>query len=192
VTALGSLLAGIGAIWVVLAAGPRYRLRYGPLTSRLDDDKWKVHIYLSSRGRRDITRETFDEGKPVELDIGVRILDLGDKLWNSQESTRVVDHRADGTCLLVGPGVIHRQQDLRFTVTAEARPTRLICRASLIDVSVRSMRLTPRQRYEAIQAWAFGVAILFWALADATCTQPAERSGAAGPTLSPAASYSCL
>ena len=52
VTALGTLLAGIGAILVLLAAGPRYRLRYGPLKSRPDGEKWKANIYLASRGRR--------------------------------------------------------------------------------------------------------------------------------------------
>lgn len=151
VTALGTVLAGIGAILVILIAGPRYRLRYGPLTSQqLSDGSWKVHIYLSSRGRRDITRDAFDDGKPLVLDIGTSIRELVD-VWSSHEAVRSVDARAEGTCLLVGPGLITRRLDFRFTVLAVARPTPLKCQASLIDVSVRRQFLTPTKRRAA--AW---------------------------------------
>ena len=143
VTAIGSILAGIGAVWVVLLARPTYRLRYGPLESRkLQDGSWQVGIYLSSRGRRDITRDAFDEGKPVELDIGVPIQRLV-KTWNSQRDVRIVTAQVKGTCLLVGPGLINRRQDLRFTVIADVKPTGVTCKASLIDVSVREQSLGP-------------------------------------------------
>lgn len=144
VTAAGTLLAGVGAIWLILVAGPRYRLRYGPLIrEQLDDGSWKVLIYLSSRGRRDITRQAFDGDMPIELDIGVTILELADDVWNSPRDTRVVAARTSGTCLLVGPGVIHRWQDLRFNLTAASMPTTFTCRASLIDVNVRYQKLSP-------------------------------------------------
>lgn len=146
VTAIGSVLAGIGAVWVVLLAGPTYRLRYGPLEStKLPDGLWRVGIYVSSRGRRDIRRDAFDEGKPVELDIGVPIQRLV-QTWNSRVDVRIVNARVEGTCLLVGPGLINRRQDLRFTVIADEKPTRLTCKASLIDVSVREQELGPRGR----------------------------------------------
>jgi hypothetical protein len=156
VTALGTLLAGIGAILVLLAAGPRYRLRYGPLKSRPDGEKWKANIYLASRGRRDITRKAFDEDRPIELDIGVRILDA-DCSWNSQSFTRAVAFRPDGTLLLVGPDLIGRRQDLCFTVTTDEKPERVACQASLIDVSIRRQRLTPFTRY----ALALAAAMLY-------------------------------
>lgn len=150
VTALGTILAGIAAVWVILIAGPRYRLRYGPLTSQqLSDGSWKVNIFLSSRGRRDITREAFDDGKPVGLDIGTSILKLAG-VWSSNNAVRSVDARVEGTCLLVGPGLISRRLDLRFTVLAEAEPTRLKCQASLIDVSVRRQFVSPRGRNYAV------------------------------------------
>jgi hypothetical protein len=143
VTTIGSILAGIGAVWVVLLARPTYRLRYGPLESKeLKDGSWQVGIYLSSRGRRDITRDAFDEGKPVELDIGVPIRRLV-KTWNSQGDVRIVTTRVDGTCLLVGPGLINRRQDLRFTVIADEKPVGVTCQASLIDVSIREQSLGP-------------------------------------------------
>jgi hypothetical protein len=147
VTELGTLLAGIGAVWVILMVGPRYRLWYGPLWSRKHEDgSWEVLIYLSSRGRRDITRQAFDEGKPVELDIGVKIQELSDFVWSTRKSMRVVDARAEGTRLLIGPGLISRRQDLGFMLRTEAKPTRLTCQASLIDVRVRRQLLTPLGR----------------------------------------------
>jgi hypothetical protein len=94
------------------------------------NDRWRVDIYLASRVRRDITREAFDGGEPIEFDIGVSILDQRVS-WNPTEVARVVGARADGTCLPVGPGVIHRRQDLRFTLTTEEMPTGLTCRSSL-------------------------------------------------------------
>lgn len=145
-TTIGSILAGIGAVWVALLAGPTYRLRFGPLESRkLPDGSWRVGIYLSSRGRRDITRDAFDEGKPVELDIGVPIQRLV-QTWNSRGDVRIVNAGVKGTCLLVGPGLINRRQDLRFTVIAGEKPTRVTCQASLIDVSVSQQELGPRGR----------------------------------------------
>jgi hypothetical protein len=144
VTTVGSMLAGIGAVCVVLLAEPRYRLRYGPLTStKLQDGSWQVGIYLSSRGRRDITRDAFDDGKPVELDIGVPIQRLA-SVWNSQVAVRVVNAQVKDTCLLVGPGLINRRQDLRFTVITDEKPVGLTCLASLIDVSVREQSLGPK------------------------------------------------
>ena len=143
VTAIGSILAGIGAVWVVLLTRPTYRLRYGPLeTKKLQDGSWRVGIYLSSRGRRDITRDAFDEGEPVELDIGVPIQRLV-KTWNSQGDIRIVTAQVKGTCLMVGPGLINRRQNLRFTVIADEKPTGVTCQASLIDVSVREQSLGP-------------------------------------------------
>jgi hypothetical protein len=147
VTAVGSILAAAAGVWVLLVAGPRYRLRYGPLTSKqLPDGSWLLGIHLSSRGRRDITRDAFDEGKPVELDTGVTIRGpVG--VWSSEAAIRTVLHRAEGTCLLVGPGLIGRRQDLRFTVRAAAKPPAgLTCRASLINVQIRRQLLTPRRR----------------------------------------------
>src|SRR5579871_656463 len=166
VTALGSILAAIAGVWVLLTAGPRYRLRYGPLTSKqLPDGSWLLGIHLSSRGRRDITRDAFDEGKPVELDTGVTI---GDRVgvWSSEETTRTVPHRAEGTCLLVGPGLIGRRQDLRFTVRAAAKPPHgLTCRASLINVRIRRQFLTPQRRFPLVLVAVFLVSLAISTLA---------------------------
>jgi hypothetical protein len=147
VSALGTMLGALVAAWALIAAGPRYRLLYGPLRrKKLADDTWKVSIYMSSRGRRDIKRDAFDEGKPVEVNIGVDIRSNIEGIWSSQQHARMVDARVDGTCLLVGPSLINRRQDLRFTVLTAAKPPKLTCTASLIDVSIRRSFLTPLLR----------------------------------------------
>jgi hypothetical protein len=151
VSALATVVGTLAAALTLIFAGPRYRLLYGPRKCKqLKDGSWKVSFYLSSRGRRDITREAFDECLPVELDLGVRIRDIAD-IWSSRPSARMVKVRADGRRLLVGPSLIGRRQDLRFTVIAEAKPPSLACQASLVDVAVRRQRLAPKE-------WSFGVA----------------------------------
>jgi hypothetical protein len=165
VTALGTMLAALAAVWALLFAGPRYRLRYGPLkSSTLDDDSWRVLIYLSSRGRRDITRQAFDQDKPVEIDIGVPIRELAN-VWTSRKTLHTVDHRAEGTRVLVGPGLISRRQDLCFVVVADAKPKRPACKASLIDVRIRRQFLTPGQRATFIFAGSLSLWIIGYVLA---------------------------
>jgi hypothetical protein len=167
VTALGTMLAGIGAVWVLLLAGPRYRLRYGPLKSEPHGDgSWKVLIYLSSRGRRDITRQAFDQDEPVAIDIGVPIRELSDA-WSSRKTLRMVSHRTEGTRLLVGPGLIGRRQDLCFTAMTDAKPKRPACKASLIDVRIRRQLLTPGQRGTFIFFGAFSLGAFGYILVNA-------------------------
>ena len=164
VTALTTTLSAFAAVWFPLIAGPRYRLLYGPMKPKqLGDGSWEVNIYLSSRGRRDITREAFDKEQPVELGIGVPIRKLTHVL-SSQPALRTVTHHAEGTCLLVGPGLIGRRQDLRFDVITDTEPASVTCQASLIDVHVRRGCLMPGQRFLVIMVLAAGVWGLAWGL----------------------------
>jgi hypothetical protein len=153
VTALGGLLAGLAAVWGLLVAGPRYRLLYGPMKRHPIQEQsdgvevvhWRVDVYLSGRGRRDITRQAFDSNEPVTLDIGVPIRSPIRLMWRHKVQ-RAVPYRVEGTRLLVGPGLIGRDQDLRFSFRTDSRPKRLICQASLVDVRVRRQFTTPTLR----------------------------------------------
>jgi hypothetical protein len=165
-TALGTVLAGVGAIWVVLRAGPHYRLRYGMGNSKkLADGSWQVEIYLWNNGRRDITSHAFAEGKPLELYPHVHIQKfLADDTWNSLPDVRIIDVRAEDRRLLVGPGLISRNQQLRFTVIADAKPHGMHAQASLINVDVQRWSLNPQQRLvisEIILVLAFYPAVKF-------------------------------
>jgi hypothetical protein len=163
VVALPPVLSAIAAIWFPTIAGPRYRLCYGPLlTKQLEDGSWRMTIYLSSRGRRDITRDAFDDGKPLALHFGVPIRLTS--VSSSRQDLRTVAHRAEGTRLLVGPGLIGRRQDLSFTAITKSEPVGVICQASLIDVRIRRQRRTPQQRASDLVELVIVVELLGWAL----------------------------
>jgi len=170
VSALAAVLSALAAVWVPVIAGPRYRLRYGPWKwEQLDDGSWEVQIFLSGRGRRDITREAFDECQPVDVDIGVPIREVTDAV-SSPDALRIVKHEIKGTCLRVGPGLIGSHQDLRFTLTTGTAPKWVHCQASLIDVEVRSQSHTPRVRQNAIIGGAFVVFTLVYLLVSLLIT----------------------
>lgn len=90
------LLAIAATVWVTLrAANPKRRLYYWLLSDTLLirrrrdlseelkviygqrklDSPRLVSIQVASRGRRDIAREAFDEGKPLSLDLGTPIVE---------------------------------------------------------------------------------------------------------------------
>jgi hypothetical protein len=146
VAALATVLSAIAAVWFPVIAGPRYRLWYGPIRwKQRNDGSWEVNLYLSGRGRRDITRKAFDQDKPIAFDIGVPIREV--TAASSPPILRIVEHHAEGTCLLVCPGLIGRRQDLRFTIITDHKPQGIVCKESLIDVRVYSTDLSPRIRW---------------------------------------------
>jgi hypothetical protein len=149
VAALASVTSGLIAAATLVLAGPRYRLHYGMMSRPTGPGLWWVGIWLASYGRRDIIRDAFDDGRPIELDVGVDICEL-ERVTNSQKSARIVKHWVEGTRLLVGPGLIGRKQFLRFEVQTEEKPTGLTCQASLIDVDIRHKRWIPKVRIYAI------------------------------------------
>jgi hypothetical protein len=69
--------------------------------------------------------------------------------------------------LLVGPGLISRNQDLRFTVIAADKPVILTCRSSLINVDVRPQSLTPHTRGRFAILTVFATMMLALILANA-------------------------
>ena len=149
----GALSAG-AALWALRNAGPRYRLYYGLSRKRRDESSWEVSFYLSSRGRRDITREAFDKEQPIEFDIGAPIRELTSVL-SSHPTLRIVEHHYEGTRLFVGPGLISRWQDLRFTIITDSEPVVPSCWQSLIDVQFIYTDLPPRIRWQVVSALGF-------------------------------------
>jgi hypothetical protein len=100
-----------------------------------DDGSWEANIYLSNRGRHDITSETFHNNQPIEFDVGAPIRELTGVV-SSPVARLVVQHRAAGTRLLVGPGLIDRRQDLRFTVITDRQPRGIGWQPSPTDIEV--------------------------------------------------------
>jgi hypothetical protein len=96
-----------------------------------------VNIELTSRGRRDITRDAFDGGEPLRLDVGVPIVEcLQVKISPSDRPEPLC--KIDGAKLLVGPSLISRRQTLVFSLLVDG-PSPKLNRPpqSLIDVDLR-------------------------------------------------------
>jgi hypothetical protein len=136
----------IAVAWIVLRRRPPYLLYYAPRNPKqLSNGSWQVNIYLSSRGRRDITREAFGKKQPIEFDIGAPIREL--TVVSSPAARPIVEHHAEGTRLLVGPGLIGRRQDLRFTVIADREPRAIPQQSLFIDFPVDLTTFPPRIKW---------------------------------------------
>jgi hypothetical protein len=141
--------SAIVAALIALILRPRYLLYYVLPWKRRDDGSWEVNIYLSNRGRRDITREAFGNNQPLKFDIGVPIRKLVGVV-SSPEVLRAVQHRAEGTRLFVGPELIGRRQDLRFTLITDREPRGIGWQQSSNDFQVRRPFIVdapPRSRW---------------------------------------------
>lgn len=163
-TAAAVLLAitvpsAIVAAWIGLIRRPRYLLNY--VLSRMkprDDGSWEANIYLSNRGRHDITSETFQNDQPIEFDIVAPIRELTGVV-SSPAARPIVQYRAAETRLLVGPGQIDRRQDLRFTIITDHQPQGIAWQPSSIEIQVLPpfiVDLPPRLRW-----MLFSVGVLF-------------------------------
>jgi hypothetical protein len=136
----------IAVACIVLRRRPRYQLSYCPRKPKqLSGGSWEVNIDLSSRGRRDITSEAFGNKQPIEFGIGTPIREL--TVISSPAARPIVEHHAEGTRLLVGPGLIGRRQDLRFTVITDREPRAVTQQSGFIDFPVELTDFSPRVKW---------------------------------------------
>jgi hypothetical protein len=144
----------IAVAWVGLIRRPRYLLSYCPRKLRqLSDGSWEVNFYLSGRGRSDITGEAFVDKQPIEFDIGAPIRELTVESWPAAQPA--VEHHAEGTRLLVGPGLIGRRQDLRFTAITDREPSAIPRYSPFIGFEVRLTTTPPRTRWAVASGCVF-------------------------------------
>jgi hypothetical protein len=94
-----------------------------------------TEIGLSYRGRRDIPKASF-EGQPFCIDLGVRIVDLLETIFDPKEAPapRV---EAMGTALKVGPSLLRKGQAITFVVLTDGPALRLTRENPLADVEDR-------------------------------------------------------
>jgi hypothetical protein len=152
------LLAIAATVWVTLrAANPKRRLYYAwltdtPLITRQQDLSEElivtygarhlvspriVTVQLVSRGRRDIVREAFDEGKPVCLDLSTPIVQCV-KVTTSPSDRPDPSYALDGSKLLIGPSHFGKRQTTVFSLLLDGKTPEIIKpQQSLIDVEIR-------------------------------------------------------
>jgi hypothetical protein len=156
--AVVTVLASAAVVRVTLVAGfPRRRLYYGlpavtPIVSapagvrdglevrhhgRLLDDPYVLTIKLTSRGRKDIPSNAYDDDQPLELDVGspiVEILQVVSEPKNLPQP-KIIN---DGTRLKIGPSLLSRHHEITIHALTDGDPPSLSCsRNPFIDVQVR-------------------------------------------------------
>jgi hypothetical protein len=154
-----ALLVGIATVAVTyLTRFARQRLEYGlrtvtalltaPEGVREDlqlfhqgasiENPYLAEVVLAGRGRRDISRNAFDNGDPIRLELGTPIVELLQvSATDSASATPVPSVQVDETALLIGPALIGRRQLITLTVLVEDRPS-LTCAAPLPNAQVRA------------------------------------------------------
>jgi hypothetical protein len=97
-------------------------------------DPHVLEVTLTSRGRRDIARDDFDQ--PLEFRVGARII----ALLRTASGPNLTTFRAvafENDLLKVGPGLIGRRQSIKFTLLAAGHEPELTSSAAAVrDVDV--------------------------------------------------------
>lgn len=198
------LLAIAVTVWVTLrAANPKRRLYYAwlsdtPLITRQRDlsEELKVTygtrqlvkarivtVQLVSRGRRDIAREAFDEGKPVCLDLSTPIVQCV-KVATSPSDRPDPSYALDGSKLLIGPSHFGKRQTTVFSLLLDGKTPEIVRpQQSLIDVEIRQG--DGQTFFTSPARWLFiaGAALAAVAAVLAALGQTAGLAGAAAASV---------
>jgi hypothetical protein len=154
--ALAVGIAAAAVAWVV-GVPPKRRMMYGmPLAAPMLvapqgvrgelelrhrgvplDAPHVVELKLVNRGRRDIPTSAFDNGTPITLDTGAKIIEL---LQTTSDPSTIPapEVTVAGTALKVGPGLIGRRQRITYTVLVDGTLD-LKYQGTLQDVDVRQL-----------------------------------------------------
>ena len=156
---IAAVLTAAATVWVTLrAANPKRQLLYDmpvvtPLLNSRPDPlpqqlkvsygttelkfPHSVNVELTSRARRDITREAFDGGEPLRLDVGVPIVECLDVKTTPADQPEP-SWTIDGSKLLIGPSHIGKRQTIVFSLLVDGPSPRLSPpKKTLIDVDIR-------------------------------------------------------
>lgn len=196
---VAAVLGAAAAVWVTLTVGfPRRRLFYrmwavAPLlitpANHHGDVELLYHgtcltdpraltIELISRGRKDIPSDAYNDGQPLQLDVGTHVVEVI-QVASEPETLPPPRVSADETSLMIGPSLIGRRHRITLTVLTDGGPPSLSCKSSLIDVQVRR-RADEQALQDVAVPWAMrwlpgllallGAALLFAILARAWAT----------------------
>ena len=119
-------------------------------------------VQLVGRGRKDIPSDAYNDGQPLRLDVGARIVEIL-QTTSAPETLPVPSIAAYGTALAIGPSLIGKRHDITITVLTDGGTPSLTCRSSLIDVEVRARADERSDRAQAIQTLLVLAAALLFA-----------------------------
>jgi uncharacterized membrane protein len=151
-----SLVGLVATTLVTVYSRPRGRLVYGLLSAepllqasqiselqisykgQILDDPQLLIVRLANEGGRDIPRSSFDDGKPLILDLNTNIVTV---LRNaSSRDPGSLKLEVEGSQLKVGPDLIRRGEGIDLVILANGRGAYLTVESPLIDVRVRALR----------------------------------------------------
>jgi hypothetical protein len=158
------------------------------------NDPHILEVTLTSRGRRDIAKEDFDQA--LEFRVGAKILAVLRSASGPNATVfRAVDFEDD--LLKVGPGLIRRHQSIRFTLLAVGHNPELSSSAAAVrDVDVKVLTSEPSShRWSTGPKVAAGLAVaaamaglVLIGLVIGHSSVPSKTSPTASKTSTPASS----
>ena len=122
------------------------------------DDPHLVEVTLQSSGRQAITRDLFDEGRPIVLRLGTRVVDLL-KVVSQPIEQKVPDYRLSNSAIEIGPGALAARQSITFSVLVDGQPE-LSAESPLADVTIGRKLITSEQKAWRISYVMMGVAVI--------------------------------
>lgn len=132
-------------------------------------DPYILDIRLSSKARRDIPSTSFDQGKPLCIDVGVPVVAVN-SVECVPESAPIPKVEVGETCVKIGPSLIRKRQTVTLAILVDGPGAQLKFESALIEV-----RLRPEVQYQTrglhlkqILSWAAIAFVAFYLV-----TQPA-------------------
>jgi hypothetical protein len=135
-----------------------------------------VTVMVVSKGRKDISSDSFDGGQPIVANLGVPIIqELRFDAATKSRGVPVPKVVIDGTRVLVGPSMLAKRHTLTFTALVEGEPS-LSSEIPILDIRRLDKPPTPAIRLEVPKAVVLvGISlVLFYMI-----TQPREAAAAA-------------
>ena len=126
-------------------------------------------LRLENTGRHAVSSEHYDQGRPIELDLGAQIVDVT-SFECDPPGYEAGSYHVIGQKISFGPELINRGQCISFTVVTDGRP-QLVLRHHLIDTKIRegggSRRFSAAQQQLLVAVAVSVIGALATALASA-------------------------
>ena len=135
--------------------------RHGLQVRRGDEeltDPHLVEVTLQSSGRQSITRNLFDEGHPIVLNLGTRVVDLL-KVTSEPTEQAVPNYKVSNRAIEVGPGVLASRQSITFSVLIDGKP-KLSPVSPLADVKIGRQQTAPEQKAWRVSYVLMGMTVI--------------------------------
>ncbi|MDF2270700.1 hypothetical protein P2Q00_35530 [Streptomyces coacervatus] len=100
-----------------------------------------VEVHLVTRGTRDVASTDFDQGRPLTLDVGARIITLLTPPRVTPASAEVPNVNFDGTTLLIEKCLIKSRERIALSLLVDGESPRLTCPTSHL-INVRMKKFT--------------------------------------------------